>query len=439
MTSHSRPVATTPSPFSFSSKNSSTEQVQPHLSGAYIRSLVKQLSSSSSTARSRAQYLNTMTSATPLDHQQQPQREQEQAPPKPRVKKQVRRRIHTTRPYQERLLNMAEARREIVAALRIHRANMRQQSEDREEQPQPQPYLQLHQQQQQQVQVMLQEQNQAVELEGVPVAMGYVSFCNHLCSSPLAHLIASAPDGSYSPSMLPYDDLTQPEVPAAIGGLECHVLENLACNFPAQPLGLNLSLQGFGGSLDDAKNSDDLFGVPLIQSSSPASSYSAYPSSVTAMASAHGSPAFCTAENASSVGATAPLSPVLDDGEKHYLIGERHGMEMEWRETAANVAAAASAWWSKILENMESGGGESTGARMDQVGAVGMADDDGVVAGFPEWLCDGVGEQGVTGAKLDAWEMHVDDGDYNCCYRGDHSDDRDDIALPWYDMNLQWL
>nr|VDC79144.1 unnamed protein product [Brassica rapa] len=41
-------------------------------------------------------------------------------------KKQVRRRLHTSRPYQERLLNMAEARREIVTALKQHRASMRQ-------------------------------------------------------------------------------------------------------------------------------------------------------------------------------------------------------------------------------------------------------------------------------------------------------------------------
>jgi hypothetical protein len=48
-------------------------------------------------------------------------------------KKQVRRRLHTSRPYQERLLNMAEARREIVTALKIHRASSRQ---DKEQQKQ---------------------------------------------------------------------------------------------------------------------------------------------------------------------------------------------------------------------------------------------------------------------------------------------------------------
>ncbi|XP_004498967.1 uncharacterized protein [Cicer arietinum] len=48
-------------------------------------------------------------------------------------KKQVRRRLHTTRPYQEKLLNMAEARREIVSALKFHRATMKQANEKQEE------------------------------------------------------------------------------------------------------------------------------------------------------------------------------------------------------------------------------------------------------------------------------------------------------------------
>ncbi|XP_024965676.1 uncharacterized protein LOC112505862 [Cynara cardunculus var. scolymus] len=43
------------------------------------------------------------------------------------IKKQVRRRLHSSKPYQERLLNMAEARREIATALKFHRASMKQQ------------------------------------------------------------------------------------------------------------------------------------------------------------------------------------------------------------------------------------------------------------------------------------------------------------------------
>lgn len=123
-----------------------------HLSGAYIRSLVKQLTSS----RTK----DTMNSKDLLDcstkfgegfsetqNTQQPHQQPQQH------KKQVRRRLHTSRPYQERLLNMAEARREIVTALKFHRAAMKQASEQQQQHqepeqqpqsqqllPQPQPY-----------------------------------------------------------------------------------------------------------------------------------------------------------------------------------------------------------------------------------------------------------------------------------------------------------
>ncbi|KAL4571166.1 hypothetical protein LXL04_017917 [Taraxacum kok-saghyz] len=42
-------------------------------------------------------------------------------------KKHVRRRHQTSKPYKDRLLNMAEARREIATALKFHRASMKQQ------------------------------------------------------------------------------------------------------------------------------------------------------------------------------------------------------------------------------------------------------------------------------------------------------------------------
>lgn len=43
------------------------------------------------------------------------------------MKKQVRRRVQSSKPYKERLVNMAEARREIATALKFHRASMKQQ------------------------------------------------------------------------------------------------------------------------------------------------------------------------------------------------------------------------------------------------------------------------------------------------------------------------
>ncbi|CAF2120682.1 unnamed protein product, partial [Brassica napus] len=76
----------------------------------YIQSLVKQQLASSTTMTT------TTTTADNNGGKTQTQTH----------KKQVRRRLHTSRPYQERLLNMAEARREIVTALKQHRASMRQ-------------------------------------------------------------------------------------------------------------------------------------------------------------------------------------------------------------------------------------------------------------------------------------------------------------------------
>ncbi|KAH6792297.1 hypothetical protein C2S52_002774 [Perilla frutescens var. hirtella] len=88
---------------------------QPYLSGAYIRSFVKQLTSS----RSMREKTSTVEREEPQQHEQPQQH-----------KKQVRRRLQTRKPYQEKLLNMAEARREIVSALKLHRATMKQANEN---------------------------------------------------------------------------------------------------------------------------------------------------------------------------------------------------------------------------------------------------------------------------------------------------------------------
>ncbi|KAL0327607.1 UNVERIFIED_CONTAM: hypothetical protein Sangu_1838700 [Sesamum angustifolium] len=96
----------------------------PHLSGAYIRSLVKQLTSSRSTKDSSDSSENLegggRSASGPADGVSDKQGKPRQA------KKQVRRRAHASRPYQDSLLNMAEARREIVTALKLHRAAMKQ-------------------------------------------------------------------------------------------------------------------------------------------------------------------------------------------------------------------------------------------------------------------------------------------------------------------------
>ncbi|KAF8679295.1 hypothetical protein HU200_046077 [Digitaria exilis] len=417
----------------------------------------------------------TNTTIIPHDHQLRLQQEREQAPvilkPPPQMtttKKQARRRTHTSRPYQERLLNMAEARREIVTALKIHRANMlRQQqrptlSHHHREPPQPPlpplrqcqslmiQQLRRHEQQheQQQVQVVSQyhDQNQVVgEEEAPPASTSSFAADLQLGDDPLPHWIAAgdASAGSHyycsSSPFVHYGDLTQLEVelPTAMGGME-----QLARSLPAQPLGLNLSFQGFGGSVsvDAAEGCDqDLFGgVPLIQPSSllsPASS-SYYSPEATEMASGtqHASPALIsTVEEYSPP--PAAFMPMLDDGEMQSGSSEAQG-----EETAADVAAA-SAWWSKILlESMESGGEVAEGGAADGC----TAEDVAAAISLPvewRWLCDNDGvvdEQGAvvkgTAEPPDVMETMLTDGNYyTFCYSDEagRRRGRDDINLPW--------
>ncbi|CAA7401208.1 unnamed protein product [Spirodela intermedia] len=98
---------------------------EPRLSGAFIRSLVKRLCAS----RQREPTLSLYGVGSSSSHGRIGEEAYGHggpppgAPPRPR--KQVRRRLHTARPFQQRLLDMAEARREIVAALKLHRAAMK--------------------------------------------------------------------------------------------------------------------------------------------------------------------------------------------------------------------------------------------------------------------------------------------------------------------------
>ncbi|KAI3454020.1 hypothetical protein Pfo_010683 [Paulownia fortunei] len=112
-------------------------QKEPHLSSAYIRSLVKQLTSSRTKDLSNSKEHGTLEGEGVSMEQDldgfSDKQEKTHHPPQ-QHKKQVRRRLHTRRPYQERMLNMAEARREIVSALKLHRAAMKQASE--KQQPQ---------------------------------------------------------------------------------------------------------------------------------------------------------------------------------------------------------------------------------------------------------------------------------------------------------------
>ncbi|CAN6289187.1 unnamed protein product [Urochloa humidicola] len=352
-----------PTPSS-SSKNNKVEQ--PHLSGAYIRSLVKQLSSSSA-ARSKDQ--STMGAKPHAQPQQEDQQQAQTVPPQPH-KKQVRRRLHTSRPYQERLLNMAEARREIVTALKIHRASMRQVKEQQQQQQQQQQLMQLQLQQQQEVH-LLQEQSQAATRASAPMSYAN-SYSDYLYNSPFSHFTSAS---SYS-SPLTYQTPAAPLVNSE------HNFDHLV-PLPAQPLGLNLSFQGFNSFVgDDTKNSACSFDPPLLQPS-PTSSYSVYSSPSVTMASHDLSAA--TMEN-TSLAADASLHRVLDDEEMAaiYSIGEQH--DIEWSDTMSLVT---SAWWSKLLESIEDKGNGTGG---QEAGGAANTTEDPLVD-TPGWFGDNLGHE----------------------------------------------
>ncbi|KAL6878218.1 hypothetical protein ACP4OV_012388 [Aristida adscensionis] len=366
---------------SSSSKNNNNKQEQPHLSGAYIRSLVKQLSSSSA-ARSKD---HSTMGAKPHNHPQQQDQPQAQATaPQQPHKKQVRRRLHTSRPYQERLLNMAEARREIVTALKIHRASMRHAKEQEQQQQQ---FMQL-QLQQQEVQIM-QEQSQAATQASVPMSYGSYS-SDYLYNSPFPHFSAPCSYSSPLTYHTPAAPLVNPE----------HDLDHMVA-LPSQPLGLNLSFQGFNSFAGDDNNNSaaSSFDPPLLQPS-PASSYSVYSSPSATMAS-HDLSAVNMENN--SLAADASLHRVLDDEEMAaiYSIGKQH--DIEWSDTMNLVT---SSWWSKLLESIE---GRGNGA-VDQEAGETMNTVEDPLVDMTDWFSDALGHEATKESNSDVLGTHL--GDY---------------------------
>ncbi|KAJ0942641.1 hypothetical protein HanPSC8_Chr03g0094411 [Helianthus annuus] len=251
---------------------------QEHLSGAYIRSLVKHLTSKdSSDGSENGECFNDVSSNTP-----------KQQPP-PQHKKQVRRRLHTTKPYQERLLNMAEARREIVTALKFHRASMKQQEE--------------------------------------AAAAATAAAGNHHRSPPQClgqeRKPKSRPTFSLYPpttatattanSYWPMSTFAPPSLPPPLPPPSYHDNHNLV--LPSQPLGLNLNFQSFT-NLDT-----NIYHKPL----------SNYSSSSTSSSTSSSSPALS--------------APVMEDIRS---IGDQH--QIEWNDT---INLVTSARWCNYLKTMD--------------------------------------------------------------------------------------
>ncbi|XP_057799385.1 uncharacterized protein LOC131015144 isoform X2 [Salvia miltiorrhiza] len=248
---------------------------------------------------------------------------QEKFPPPPQPhKKQVRRRLHTSRPYQERLLNMAEARREIVTALKFHRAAMKQASE-RQQQMEISSETQLFESPSHQFSL---EQEDKLKLRRNPRV--------HASNSLLPDKFPSGylDNFSHSPYSWSVSPIASPPPP---------VHENFNFTLPSQTLGLNLNLQDFN-------NLDSTFHC----STNPSSIYSSSSPSTSS------SPLSATTQEILCMGAPASvaefgdsgLHPVMDDKEIAEIrsIGDQY--QMEWDDTLNLVN---SAWWFKFLKAME--------------------------------------------------------------------------------------
>lgn len=344
---------------------------EPHLSGAYIRSLVKQLTSSKTKDSMNSKELDSSSvvdadaipaqntkSGEGLEETQTQQAQQQQQQPQ-QHKKQVRRRLHTSRPYQERLLNMAEARREIVTALKFHRASMKQASEQQEGQQQQPPPPQSPSVQPPQHPYVEQESGRMKSRRNPRIyPSANTNFSNYLDN------LSYTPNFPHHPSNpFPWSSSPITTLPAA---------ENLNFTLPNQTLGLNLNFHDFNNidtSLYHNSDNNNLSFYSTSNSNSVSSpSLSSSPTLWTAVdqeVPGSGSGAAIQMEvgppvvgdvlesSATASSGGGGLHAAMDDEEMAEIrsIGEQH--QMEWNDTMNLVT---SAWWFKFLKTMELGG-----------------------------------------------------------------------------------
>ncbi|XP_008220604.1 PREDICTED: probable WRKY transcription factor protein 1 isoform X2 [Prunus mume] len=342
-------------------KLSKLKEEPHHLSGAYIRSLVKQLTSS----RTK----DPMNPNKDLDCDAFPNQnmakfgegfsetqQHTQQPPQPQQhKKQVRRRLHTSRPYQERLLNMAEARREIVTALKFHRAAMKQASEQQQQQHQDQ-------EQQPQSQQLQPQPHPCFEQEGRTKSR----------RNPRIYPSSTANYPETLPFPSDFSHHQYPSVPNPYSWTASTIAlppENFDFTLPNQTLGLNLNFQDFNNintTLYHSSNSPPFYSTSASASASSPSSSSSPGLSVATDQEIPGSAAISQMEveapavtdvtdSGITISGGGGLHAAMDDEEMAEIrsIGEQH--QMEWNDTMNLVT---SAWWFKFLKTMELGGPE---------------------------------------------------------------------------------
>ncbi|KAG5591737.1 hypothetical protein H5410_042251 [Solanum commersonii] len=297
---------------------------EPHLSGAYIRSLVKQLTSSrTKDPLNPKDHDDSLENSTKLDDtlcsDTQFSSPQPAAPPQIK-KKQVRRRLHTSKPYQERLLNMAEARREIVTALKFHRASMKQQQQQQQSHTEPQS-------------LQTWPQESLGEEQGKPKSRRNPRI---YASNTMANNLPCYNMENFSNSTFPCLPQYPYSCPVSSFGSQLPFQDNMNFPLPNQTLGLNLNFHDFN-NLDATPYCSSISNKNSILSSSSSSDEFHY-----------------VGEGVGPIGEmmNSRLHPSMDDQEMEEIrsVGEQH--EMEWNDT---LNLATSAWWFKFLKAMEIG------------------------------------------------------------------------------------
>ncbi|MQM21725.1 hypothetical protein Taro_054770 [Colocasia esculenta] len=386
---------------------------EPQLSGAYIRSLVKHLSSSMPKGAMNPKPQDGAPGVG--DQRPEAQQEQQQDQKATPLRKQTRRRVCTSKPYQERLINMAEARREIVTALKFHRAAMKRASE--QQQREDQQIIKSLQQEKPPQQVRPpppppSSQEPQRETTGRDNPSLYPSCGDNL------NMLFSYLDNPYLPSTSNYPPNSSWPCDNSLASLP--ISGNLIdLTLPSRPLGLNLNLQDFN-SIDINLIYSGSSDPPMLSStSSPSYSHSVMSPMITSM------PALAVPSASSAVlpiqtiedmpkpaaACGRMLHPAMGDEEIAEIrsIGEQH--DMEWND---KLSLDTTVWWCNLLETMEvspqvqlqeasrRGGGEG----MVRNGGLGSSDE---VMEMPSWLSD---------------QQQVAD-DYYC------SEYLQDASLPW--------
>ncbi|KAL5698345.1 hypothetical protein ACHQM5_029395 [Ranunculus cassubicifolius] len=344
---------------------------EPHLSGAYIRSLVKQLSSSRSKNPMNPKPLDCgegyglPQTLTKMSENQKPHHPEQPSTQPPPPKKQVRRRLHTSRPYQERLLNMAEARREIVTALKFHRASMKQASE------------------QQQLQSQSKLQPNSLQSSPPPTPQSFHDQI-YQTNTTQNNFPRYQENQSISPfSCPPPNPFSWPR--SSVSSIP--IAENINFPLPNQPLGLNLNFHDFNlDSIPYHYNNDN----PSIYSYSSQTSSSSHtmssieeedhshthPHSIMNMISPEESQTQMMANPTDSGDTTGGLQTSICDNDMAEIrsLGEQH--QVEWNDT---VNIVDSAWWFKFASTMD----EMKENKGDEEEGFNVFDE---VMEFPDWM-----------------------------------------------------